>query len=98
MVRLVSLLRRTGAPRIDIPPEIFADRVALRFGRMAREALEVPLELKRELELEVGAIAGGGGCVARAPDRVCRLPVPTPDPAAVAAATSSTWSSGPSGA
>ena len=31
---------------------------------MAREALET----ETELELEVGAIAGGGGCVARAPD------------------------------
>jgi tRNA/tmRNA/rRNA uracil-C5-methylase (TrmA/RlmC/RlmD family) len=61
---LVSSLRRTGAPQIDIPPEIFADRVALRFGCMARQALEAALEL----DLEVGAIAGGGGCVARAPD------------------------------
>jgi tRNA/tmRNA/rRNA uracil-C5-methylase (TrmA/RlmC/RlmD family) len=63
---LVSFLRRTGALRIDIPPEIFADRVALRFAHMAREAPET--ETETELELEVGAIAGGGGCVARAPD------------------------------
>jgi tRNA/tmRNA/rRNA uracil-C5-methylase (TrmA/RlmC/RlmD family) len=61
---LISFLRRTGAPRIDIPPEIFADRVALRFGRMTSEARQAELEL----ELEVGAIAGSGGCVARAPD------------------------------
>jgi tRNA/tmRNA/rRNA uracil-C5-methylase (TrmA/RlmC/RlmD family) len=63
---LVSFLRRTGAPRIDIAPEIFADRVVLRFAGMRREALGP--DSKQELELEVGAIAGGGGCVARAPD------------------------------
>ena len=35
---------------------------------MAKEAREAQLERGLELELEVGAIAGGGGCVARAPD------------------------------
>ncbi len=39
-----------------------ADAVALRFARMATDPVEP------DLELEVGAIAGGGGCVARAPD------------------------------
>ena len=103
---------------------------------MAKEAREAQLERGLELELEVGAIAGGGGCVARAPDgkvvfvrhslpgervrarvtaetssylradavEVVRAsadrvaPVPTPDPDAAADATSSTWSSAPSGA